>query len=212
MQLIFEWVEADRGCIMLLDEQTKALTPKVRRNRHGFMLDREVGHQQDDSRLRARAQRRRVDERCARRRSLGHGREHRANGDSRGDLRAHARALRRGGSDLHRHVDQPSAHRAAKLSAEQVHRRAFEIDDRHRSSGGAGGGRHALLFGHDAGRAPGGRWANDRHAVASHQEHTARHQRRQLSDREGLWPSTTRTSCARAGTWSSATKARSRPW
>ncbi len=36
MQLIFEWVEADRGCIMLLDEQTKQLTPKVRRNRQGF--------------------------------------------------------------------------------------------------------------------------------------------------------------------------------
>ena len=35
MQLIFEWVEADRGCIMLLDEN-KALTPKVRRNRQGF--------------------------------------------------------------------------------------------------------------------------------------------------------------------------------
>jgi signal transduction histidine kinase len=36
MQLIFEWVEADRGCIMLLDEQTKQLAPKVRRNRQGF--------------------------------------------------------------------------------------------------------------------------------------------------------------------------------
>ncbi len=35
MQLIFEWVEADRGCIMLLDEQTKMLAPKVRRNRQG---------------------------------------------------------------------------------------------------------------------------------------------------------------------------------
>jgi len=36
MQLIFEWVEADRGCIMLLDQETKGLTPKVRRNRQGF--------------------------------------------------------------------------------------------------------------------------------------------------------------------------------
>jgi signal transduction histidine kinase len=36
MQLIFEWVEADRGCIMLLDEQSKQLVPKVRRNRRGF--------------------------------------------------------------------------------------------------------------------------------------------------------------------------------
>lgn len=36
MQLIFEWVEADRGCIMLLDEQSKQLVPKVRLNRQGF--------------------------------------------------------------------------------------------------------------------------------------------------------------------------------
>ncbi len=34
MQLIFEWVEADRGCIMLLDPETKQLAPKVRRDRH----------------------------------------------------------------------------------------------------------------------------------------------------------------------------------
>jgi signal transduction histidine kinase/pSer/pThr/pTyr-binding forkhead associated (FHA) protein len=36
MQLIFEWVEADRGCIMLVDAQSKLLAPKVRRNRQGF--------------------------------------------------------------------------------------------------------------------------------------------------------------------------------
>jgi pSer/pThr/pTyr-binding forkhead associated (FHA) protein len=34
MQLIFEWVEADRGCIMLLEPETKQLAPKVRRDRH----------------------------------------------------------------------------------------------------------------------------------------------------------------------------------
>jgi two-component system NtrC family sensor kinase len=33
MQLIFEWVEADRGCIMLVDPETKKLMPKVRRDR-----------------------------------------------------------------------------------------------------------------------------------------------------------------------------------
>ena len=27
MQLIFEWVEADRGCMMLFDPETKELTP-----------------------------------------------------------------------------------------------------------------------------------------------------------------------------------------
>ncbi len=33
MQLIFEWVEADRGCIMLIDPESKQLMPKVRRDR-----------------------------------------------------------------------------------------------------------------------------------------------------------------------------------
>ena len=33
MELIFEWVEADRGCIMLLDQQTDELVPKVSKNR-----------------------------------------------------------------------------------------------------------------------------------------------------------------------------------
>lgn len=33
MELIFEWVEADRGCTMLLDQKTGELVPKVSRNR-----------------------------------------------------------------------------------------------------------------------------------------------------------------------------------
>ena len=33
MELIFEWVEADRGCIMLVDRETDELVPKVRRDR-----------------------------------------------------------------------------------------------------------------------------------------------------------------------------------
>jgi signal transduction histidine kinase len=33
VDLIFEWVEADRGCVMLLDRETESLLPKVRRNR-----------------------------------------------------------------------------------------------------------------------------------------------------------------------------------
>ena len=36
MQLIFEWVEADRGSILLLDPDTGQLEPKVRRNRKGI--------------------------------------------------------------------------------------------------------------------------------------------------------------------------------
>ncbi len=42
MQLIFEWVEADRGCIMLMDEETKELAPKVRRNRKGVSSDEKL--------------------------------------------------------------------------------------------------------------------------------------------------------------------------
>jgi two-component system NtrC family sensor kinase len=34
MQLIFEWVEADRGCMMLVNLETKQLEPKVRRDRN----------------------------------------------------------------------------------------------------------------------------------------------------------------------------------
>jgi signal transduction histidine kinase len=39
MELIFEWVEADRGCIMLMDPNTKTLQPKVRHNRKGVRTD-----------------------------------------------------------------------------------------------------------------------------------------------------------------------------
>jgi two-component system NtrC family sensor kinase len=39
MQLIFEWVEADRGCIMLVDHESGQLTPAVSRNRKGIAAD-----------------------------------------------------------------------------------------------------------------------------------------------------------------------------
>jgi signal transduction histidine kinase len=42
MELIFEWVEADRGCIMLMDPQTKELVPKVRRTRAGVRTDERI--------------------------------------------------------------------------------------------------------------------------------------------------------------------------
>jgi len=42
MQLIFEWVEADRGCIMLLNPETKQLEPKARRNRKGVSSDEKL--------------------------------------------------------------------------------------------------------------------------------------------------------------------------
>ena len=55
MELIFEWVEADRGCIMLVDRETDELVPKVRRTRHGGPAARTNDHQPDDPRLRAAA-------------------------------------------------------------------------------------------------------------------------------------------------------------
>jgi two-component system, NtrC family, sensor kinase len=42
MELIFEWVEADRGCIMLMDPVKKSLQPKVRLNRKGISADERI--------------------------------------------------------------------------------------------------------------------------------------------------------------------------
>ncbi len=42
MQLIFEWVECDRGCIMLVHPDTKKLEPQVRRNRKGVRGDDKI--------------------------------------------------------------------------------------------------------------------------------------------------------------------------
>ena len=42
MQLIFEWVEADRGCIMLVNPETSQLGPAVRRNRKGVKSDERI--------------------------------------------------------------------------------------------------------------------------------------------------------------------------
>lgn len=39
MDMIFEWVDADRGCIMLKDFDTGQLVPKVRRQRRGLASD-----------------------------------------------------------------------------------------------------------------------------------------------------------------------------
>ncbi|MCC6125333.1 MAG: FHA domain-containing protein [Pirellulales bacterium] len=42
MELIFEWVEADRGCIMLMDPAAKTLQPRVRRTRKGIKADEKI--------------------------------------------------------------------------------------------------------------------------------------------------------------------------
>lgn len=42
MEMIFEWVDADRGCIMLKDVETDKLVPKVRRHRRGVRTDEKI--------------------------------------------------------------------------------------------------------------------------------------------------------------------------
>lgn len=42
MEMIFEWVDADRGCIMLKDAQTGRLVPKVRRHRRGVRTEEKI--------------------------------------------------------------------------------------------------------------------------------------------------------------------------
>jgi signal transduction histidine kinase len=42
MDMIFEWVDADRGCIMLKDLDTDELVPKVRRHRRGLQSDERI--------------------------------------------------------------------------------------------------------------------------------------------------------------------------
>lgn len=42
MELIFEWVEADRGCIMLIDQASGQLEPKVRRTRQQAAADEKI--------------------------------------------------------------------------------------------------------------------------------------------------------------------------
>jgi signal transduction histidine kinase len=42
MEMIFEWVDADRGCIMLKELDTGQLIPKVRRSRRGLQADERI--------------------------------------------------------------------------------------------------------------------------------------------------------------------------
>lgn len=42
MDLIFEWVEADRGCVMLLDQESQQLRPAVRRDRRADDADERI--------------------------------------------------------------------------------------------------------------------------------------------------------------------------
>jgi len=50
MDMIFEWVDADRGCIMLKNEQTGKLEPRVRRHRRGARDGSDSRSGEDDQR------------------------------------------------------------------------------------------------------------------------------------------------------------------
>ncbi|MCA9268203.1 MAG: FHA domain-containing protein [Planctomycetales bacterium] len=42
LDLVFEWVEADRGCVMLVDQETGELMPKARRTRKGVNAEERI--------------------------------------------------------------------------------------------------------------------------------------------------------------------------
>jgi two-component system NtrC family sensor kinase len=42
MEMIFDWVDADRGCIMLKDTESDKLVPKVRRHRRGIRTEEKI--------------------------------------------------------------------------------------------------------------------------------------------------------------------------
>ena len=80
MDLIFEWVDADRGCIMLVDAKTDELTPRVRRMRQGVKADDRISISRKILDYVMGAERGRVDQRCPRGPALGSRREHSALG------------------------------------------------------------------------------------------------------------------------------------
>ncbi len=158
MQLIFEWVEADRGCIMLDRSGNRSSSmPKVRRDRQRHARRRADDHQPDDSRLRDAAQRRRAHQRRPRGRPLG---RRRPASCSMGVREAICVPMQ-GRYDVVGviYIDTLTPHRVIANAPPRVQRRASEADDRHRPSGGAGGRRHDVLLGDGAGRTAGGRRA-----------------------------------------------------
>ena len=182
--MIFEWVDADRGCIMLKDIETGQLVPKVRRHRRGLQADERITISQtildyvvdrNEGVLTSNA---RDDDRWDAAKSI-----------LRMGVREAICVPMQGRYDVVGviYIDTsltPAADPAAGLG-QQVHAGTPEAHDRDRPSGGAGDRRYVLLQSDGAGRAAGGRRANDRLAFAPHQEHFARRARRQLSHRNG---------------------------
>ena len=106
MELIFEWVEADRGCIMLADRETE------RADAQGLTATAESAPGEPAEKLQisqtildyVMRTGRRADQQRPRGRTLGRRGEHPEDGRAGGDLRPHARPLRSGRRDLHRHL------------------------------------------------------------------------------------------------------------
>ena len=184
MDMIFEWVEADRGCIMLVDARNRASSPlrpaaiagacrptsemTISRTILDYVVEHNEGVLTSDAR---------DDERWDAAESI-----------VKLGVREAICVPMQGRYDVVGviYIDTytpPGQIAASSGHRQQVHRRAPQADDRHRPPGGAGGRRHVVLHGDGAGRAAGGRGPDDRHALAPHQEHPARHSRRQLPDR-----------------------------
>ena len=104
MDMIFEWVDADRGCIMLKDNESGQLVPKVRRHRRGVKTDERITISKTILDYVVDRNEGVLTSNAPRRRPLGRGQEHPADGRARGDLRADAGPVRRGRRHLHRHV------------------------------------------------------------------------------------------------------------
>ncbi len=182
MQLIFDWVEADRGCVMLVNEETKQLEPKVHHHRQGTATDEKLVisrtildyvAQRGEGVLTSDA---RDDDRWTPAVSI---------------LKMGVREaicvpmLRMVGviyidtsltpqKIVQQGVSQKFTDEHLKLMIAIAHQAALAV------------GGHALSPGDGAGGAAGSGRPNDRHAFASHQEHPARNPRRQLLDRNGL--------------------------
>ena len=146
MQLIFEWVEADRGCIMLVDPETEAARcPRCAAIASGRVRSEKMTISQTILDYVVAAQGRRAHQRRPRRRALGRGRQHLAAGRSRGDLRADAGPLRRGRRHLHRHARCRRIACTQQGPREQVHEEHLKLMVAIAHQAALGGRRHDLL-------------------------------------------------------------------
>ena len=185
MELIFEWIEADRGCIMLLDPVQQAAGAQGPPHAQGAAPRRADHHQQDDPRLRDRAERGRAHQRRPRRTTAGTRRPASCRWASARRSACPCKAATTWWGPSTSTPRRPPQQVIQHGAVEQVHRRPPQADDRHRPPGGPGRRGHPLLFRHGPGRAAGRHRADHRHALAPHQEHPPGHPRRQLPHRDG---------------------------